>query len=85
MSKIELVKSGRKGTGKALLLKHLSGQRLTATQAIKAKCYDCMGYYVDGRRDCKMPDCAIYRWMPYKGEDETTEEMPPVDTAGQNG
>lgn len=52
--------------GKGELLKHLSGDIISARQAIVAKCYECMGYYADGKQDCKMPDCPLYPWMVYK-------------------
>jgi hypothetical protein len=25
-----------------------------------------MANFVDGRRDCAMPSCPIYYWMPYR-------------------
>ena len=34
--------------------------------AILAKCYECCGEYADGRWDCGITDCSLYRWMPYK-------------------
>ena len=34
--------------------------------AILAKCYDCMGGYADGRRNCGVNSCPLYKWMPYK-------------------
>lgn len=62
----ERIESIPASTGKTNLLKHVSGQKLTARQAIIAKCCDCMGYYADGRMDCKMPDCSLYPFMPYR-------------------
>ncbi len=46
--------------------KYSSGSRLTRKQAINAKCYDCMGGYVDGKVDCQIEDCPMYPWMPYR-------------------
>lgn len=34
--------------------------------AILAKCHDCMGYYRDGRLDCRNPRCSLYSYMPYR-------------------
>ena len=34
--------------------------------AMKQKCKDCMGNYRDGRRDCEVPTCPLYGWMPYR-------------------
>lgn len=79
MNKIETVESAPASSGRTQLLKYLSKERLTQRQAIVAKCCDCMGYYVDGRIDCRMPDCTLYPWMPYKGaktEPNKTQESP---------
>jgi hypothetical protein len=40
--------------------KHLLGERLTRGQAIKAACYECMGFYVDGVISCQIPECSLY-------------------------
>lgn len=52
--------------GKRELLKHLSGENITARQAIKAKCYDCMCFFEDGKQDCKAPNCPLYPFMAYR-------------------
>lgn len=46
--------------------------RPSSTKAIHAKCHDCMSYYVDGRRDCKVPTCPLYYWMPYREQEPDT-------------
>jgi hypothetical protein len=51
------------GRGDALL--HVSGHKLPASSAIRVKCWDCSGHYVDGRQDCRVPWCPLYPWMPY--------------------
>jgi hypothetical protein len=56
---------GKTALGKKEILKHLSGQRLTPKQAVLAKCYDCAGYYADGKVDCNMPQCSLQPFMPY--------------------
>jgi hypothetical protein len=61
---------GIKAKGKGELTKHLKGERLTHKQAIQAKCYNCMGYYADGKYSCGMPDCSLYPFMPYRETDE---------------
>lgn len=53
--------SGENGYKKAL-----AGKKMNMKEAILAKCYDCMASYIDGRQDCEIPDCPLYRWMPYK-------------------
>jgi hypothetical protein len=57
---------GKLAKGKREIVKYFSGLRLTARQAIVAKCYDCMGYYVDGKNDCIMKCCPLHDFMPYK-------------------
>ena len=52
--------------GRTYLLKYMKGEKLAASQAILAKCFDCMGGHIDGRIDCEMEDCSCYPWMPYK-------------------
>lgn len=62
---LSIRKEGISARGRAELIKFYSGRRVTPLQAVKAKCYDCMGYYVDGKRDCGQVDCPLYRFMPY--------------------
>lgn len=63
---IETIKNnGKRAKGKSELLKHLEGHRLTFKQAVNAKCYECMGYCIDGLIDCTLTDCPLYPFMPY--------------------
>lgn len=59
-------KYGKSFQGRNELLKHLNGERTTLKQAVKAKCYECMGYFEDGKSDCKIETCPLYPWMVYK-------------------
>jgi len=59
---------GRKAKGNTELTKHLKGIRLTQRQMILAKCYDCMNGYLDGKVDCKIKECPLYPFMPYRGK-----------------
>ena len=68
--KNSIEKVGMKARGRAEMFKHLDGGELTRGAAIKAKCYDCMGWYSDGKMDCLQPDCPLYSFMPYKGTKE---------------
>jgi len=55
--------------GRKELLNHLDGERLTIRQMALARCFDCMGYFADGKADCEIPDCPLYPLMSYrKGE-----------------
>ncbi|RKY28748.1 MAG: hypothetical protein DRP83_00210 [Planctomycetota bacterium] len=38
----------------------------TRTQAMLAKCHDCTGHYHDGKDDCEVTKCPLYKWMPYR-------------------
>ena len=55
----------KKAKGRAHYERHHAGARLSPTQAILAKCYECTGFYSDGLDDCKMPRCPLYPYMPY--------------------
>jgi hypothetical protein len=61
----EISRNGLSAKGQALLIKSIQGYRLSASQAIKAKCYDCMGYFEDGKGDCRDLHCPLYPWMAY--------------------
>ncbi|OPX73675.1 MAG: hypothetical protein A4E38_00001 [Methanoregulaceae archaeon PtaB.Bin108] len=63
---IEAIKKyGLKGKGRADLIRHLEGKRLTQAEAIRAYCYDCQGDYADGIADCENPACPLYPYHPY--------------------
>jgi len=59
-------KTGKKARGRQELMLHLEGKPLTKLAAIKAKCYECMGFYIDGTVSCSLPHCPLYPWMPYR-------------------
>jgi hypothetical protein len=61
----EVEKYGKKSAAKTIYLKYLNGDTLSPTQALKAHCYECMGYYADGNIDCEMPLCSLHPFMPY--------------------
>lgn len=63
----DIQKYGRKGRGRSELLSYLSGKPTTNLKRIRAKCYDCMGYYADGTVDCNNVDCPLHSLMPYRG------------------
>jgi len=58
-----------KGIGRKEYFRFLREEKLTPLQAILAKCYECMGYYEGGTCDCKIPDCPLYPFMPYRKDD----------------
>ena len=59
-------KNGVLAKGRRELIKHLKGERLTYKQAVLAQCYDCQGYYVDGKRSCRSSHCPLFQFVTYK-------------------
>ena len=45
---------------------HNNGKKITRKEAMLAKCYECMGYYQDGKQDCMGKSCPLYQFYPYK-------------------
>jgi hypothetical protein len=46
-------------------------KRVSLTQMIRAKCYDCCNNYVvgvgyKGRVECGLQNCSLYYWTPYR-------------------
>ncbi len=61
----DIRRHGKTAKGKKELIKHLEGRRLTLRQATLAKCFDCTGYFADGKNDCSMPHCPLHPFMAY--------------------
>lgn len=57
MTPIERAKTMPKRSGRAEYIKFLEGHRLTRAQAIKAKCYECVGG--EDTKPCTIPSCAL--------------------------
>lgn len=72
------LKNSKNAPGKKELLKFLSGQKLSASQACRAKCFECNSGYLDGKQDCGVLGCPIYSRMPYKSKLKC--EKAPYDT-----
>lgn len=62
---IAQTQEGKAFQGKQELIRHYQGKRLTMSEAIKANCYECMGYYDAGAEDCGCPQCPLYPFAPY--------------------
>ena len=45
---------------------HIDGKTITRKEAMLAKCYECMGFYQDGKQDCKGKSFPLYQFYPYK-------------------
>jgi hypothetical protein len=62
----QIEEDGIMAKGKKELLSHLEGRNVTQKQSIMAMCYDCMGYYADGKQDCVVTSCPLHPFMPYR-------------------
>ncbi len=78
------VKYGIIAIGKRAIEKHVAGKRLTYKNAGMAKCYECNAGYTDGRFDCRIPDCPLHPFMPYRGK-EPSEEAGDSENEGLEG
>jgi hypothetical protein len=38
----------------------------TRKECDEANCWECMGYFADGKTDCKSVTCPNYTYMPYR-------------------
>ena len=59
-------------TGGSELQKSRSAEQLASEEAIKAKCFTCMGGYPEGTGDCLNVECALHPFTPYR--DANVEE-----------
>ena len=69
-------KHGKAARGQKELIGHLEGDRLTLKQAVNAHCYDCTGFYSDGKVDCGMKHCSLHPFMPYNQNREKRTARP---------
>ena len=58
-------KHGKVARGQKELIGHLKGERLTLRQAVYAHCYDCCGFFSDGKVDCGMKKCSLHPFHAY--------------------
>ena len=61
----EVLKYGRRARGRNELIKHYEEKALVRSEAIRAKCYDCMGMYADGVCSCEISACPLFPFNPY--------------------
>ena len=71
----ESIESMPLAKGKQELLNHLNNEKLTLKQAVHAKCYDCCGYYQDGKVACTCKKCALYPFHPYNPVKRVTKNL----------
>ena len=75
----DVLKNGKTAIGQIEFIDILYGDTLQSKNKIKAYCYDCMGWYIDGKVDCRNTLCPLYPDMPYN----SLGQMPTL-TRGQN-
>lgn len=63
---LEYLSKQPKTSGLNALADYIGGKEIGLSKAVRAKCCECMGYYVDGMIDCGVHTCSLYPWMPYK-------------------
>jgi len=51
--------------GQRELIAHLEGKELSRAESMIAMCYGCCAGYTDGAKDCLVPNCPMYGFMPY--------------------
>ena len=68
---------GSRFQGRGELVQFLNGFRITRNEAIKAKCYDCMGFYDQANdKNCRNYTCPLYPYMPYKNSKPSKQSEP---------
>jgi len=70
--------------GRGEYLNFLAGKPLTRGQAIKAKCYECMGGFEDGKIDCLGKSCPLYGLRAYKGRLQDTESGSEIERSPED-
>jgi len=67
-----LIDQSPQSRGRTAMQRWVRGKRLCASDAIRARCFDCMGGFCDGRLDCRVPMCPLYPWQPYGKRDRAS-------------
>jgi hypothetical protein len=65
MVAVEIMERMPSSKGIRYLKLYQSGEVLSRSEAIQAKCCQCRSMYVDGLNDCEKYDCPLYGFMPY--------------------
>ena len=61
---IDSAKKAPKRAGKRELIKHLEGGKITRSQGVRAKCFDCNGMGESNK--CDIVTCPLYPFSPYR-------------------
>ena len=68
MTILESAKSGPKRRGKTEYIRYLEGGKITRSQAVRAKCFDCNG--MGESNECSIETCALLPFSPYREKKE---------------
>lgn len=68
------VQRADRASGREALIRHLNGLHNTPLHAIAAHCYDCTGFYRQGRESCEQPLCPLFPYMPYNPDKRNSYE-----------
>ena len=49
--------------------KMIEAKKTSLKSAVRAMCWECMGYWNDGKNDCECFRCPLYNWMPYRSKE----------------
>jgi hypothetical protein len=71
---LALVKQWPRKLGKANLVRHFNGERLTMKEAIQAHCYECQGGEISG--PCEAYQCSLINYSPYRTEKTEVPTQP---------
>lgn len=77
---IRNVTSWPRRVGKAELLKHMTGERLTRDEAIRAKCFDCVCGGDDKPDRCTVIQCALTAYCPWNRKAKGNDHAEPEDS-----
>jgi len=64
-------KSGPRRSGRKEIIKYLEGGKLTRSQAIRAKCFDCLG--MGDQSICDSVSCSLNPFSPFRQKSQTTD------------
>ncbi len=75
----EVEEKGSNSAGKKEYLKFLRGEQISLKESQRAKCYDCMAWFIDGRADCKDVNCPSYPYFIYNKTDTSQRKRKKID------
>jgi hypothetical protein len=70
---VEVILKCKQRAGKREYIQFLKGEYISQGSRIKAKCYDCMGFFEDGAVSCCNTKCPLFARSPYREKFEQEE------------